>query len=149
MPEDTRKSRNKVVSMFNLVLCNATEGITRTRKLCLSAAGGRVTFTLPLTVATWQQTTGCRTFLKEALLWTNQVFLITGRLEYVSLENSLFRVFCSAVWCWFTVTLTVFFKISQCSVPLLWSSIFLTTCLHACVCCQHNKCAQKQKRGGD
>lgn len=49
--------------MFDLVPWDATEGTVRATKLCLSAAGGCVTFTLPLTVATWQPTTGCRTFL--------------------------------------------------------------------------------------
>lgn len=62
MPKDTRKSRSRAVSMFDLVPREATEGTVRATKLCLSAAGGRVTFTLPLTVATWQPTTGCRTF---------------------------------------------------------------------------------------
>lgn len=61
MPEDTRKSRSSVVSMFDLVPRDATEGTDR--KLCLRTAGGCVTSALPRTVATWQPTTGCGTFL--------------------------------------------------------------------------------------
>lgn len=48
-------------------------------------------------------------FSLEALLWTNQVVLITWRLDYVSLWNSFDCVPCAALWCWFVVALTVFF----------------------------------------
>lgn len=52
-----------MVSMFDLVPRDATEGTDRAKKVCLRAAGGCVTSTLPRTVATWQPTTGCGTFL--------------------------------------------------------------------------------------
>lgn len=105
MPEDTRKSRSRVVSMFDLVPRDATEGTDQAKKLCLRAAGGCVTSALPH----GSQLQAAGPFSLEALLGTDQVFLITGRLDYVSLPSSLDCGLCASPWCWF-ILFTVYFS---------------------------------------
>lgn len=105
MTEDTRREKNRAISMFQMIPATGRQIMkanrTMPRRLCSCLKKSRVTSALSPTVATWLL----------QLLWdviggfmgTSQVFLISGgagTLDYVSLCNRVQVWVCVGTMVW-------------------------------------------------